>query len=90
MSLTKNLCWKKILETIELLNCADVSDKKGVDWLRNTGANAAHEILKNEKGSTDFIKVTIPEHQGQSSSGTAPTLGVLLSTILLLDNSIYG
>ena len=35
---------KKILETIELLNCADVSGNKIVNWLRNAGANAAHEI----------------------------------------------
>lgn len=68
---------KKILEATELLNCADVSGKKVVHWLRDAGANAEHKILKDESGSTDFIKVTIPGHQGQLSGGTAPTLGVI-------------
>lgn len=70
---------KHVIELLEVMDCHTVSGEDVKNYLQNISTNATFSVreVKGEKGSTDFIKVTIAGKNGKSNGGTAPTLGII-------------
>ncbi|MFD7512998.1 DUF1177 family protein, partial [Streptomyces sp. NPDC059853] len=83
---------KHVLDIIELLDRPQTGGDLLADHLRTVHATAAAEAgdsgapagvrvevttLTGDKGSTDFVSVTVPGRSGRLAGGDAPTLGVL-------------
>ncbi len=69
---------KQVIEIYDLLDCAAIKGRDVADLLRKRGAEDANtQTIKGEKGSTDFVKITIPGKQGKTCGGGAPTLGIV-------------
>ncbi|ASN07289.1 DUF1177 domain-containing protein [Virgibacillus necropolis] len=70
---------KYVMEVYEMLDSIHVSGedvKKYLSNLSNIG-NIDVQTVEGEKGTTDFIKITIPGNSGKLQGGNAPTLGVI-------------
>lgn len=68
----------------DVLTIYDLIDRPGkvgklvVDLLKQHGAtNITIQEVKEEKGSTEFIKLVIPGKNGKTKKGNAPTLGII-------------
>jgi hypothetical protein len=73
------MSFKHVLEIYELLDNKYVSGsdvKNYLSEIREQG-NVFVNTVEGEKGSTDFIKITIPGLYGKINGGTAPTLGII-------------
>ncbi|WP_449598922.1 DUF1177 domain-containing protein [Niallia sp. Marseille-Q9988] len=69
---------KQTLVALETLDNAFVTGEMVADLFKEY-PNVQTDVVKvtGEKGSTDFIKITIPGSEGKSSGGTAPTVGII-------------
>lgn len=68
---------KQVMEIYELLDKATANGREVEEYLRSRGAeDVVIQTVSGEKGSTDFIKVSIKGREGKLSGGDAPTLGV--------------
>lgn len=68
----------EVLEIYELIDRPGKVGKNIIELFKKHGAR--HPLLsevKEKKGSTEFIKVTIPGRNGKIKKGKAPTLGVI-------------
>lgn len=71
---------KEIVEIYNLLDSSEVTGyeiKSYLSNIRNKDVDINVHTLKVEKGSTDFVRITIPGTNGKIKGGNAPTLGVL-------------
>jgi len=78
---------KHVLEIIELLDRPQTGGALLAEHLRavraaaGADARTAPEIevrtVEGDRGSTDFVSVTVPGRRGKTAGGDAPTLGVL-------------
>jgi hypothetical protein len=69
---------KQTIEIYELLDSAIVSGEQVAKWLMSQGeTRVTVTTVQGEKGSTDFVRITIPGLQGKVAGGSAPTLGVI-------------
>jgi hypothetical protein len=72
------MTWKQTIEASELLDSATVTGEEVARVLRDRGlASVEVAQVTGEKGSTDFIRVTVPGTDGKRSDGSAPTLGII-------------
>ncbi|HEO8422252.1 DUF1177 domain-containing protein [Niallia sp. FSL W8-0635] len=69
---------KQTLVALETLDNAFVTGEIVADLFKEY-PNVQTDVVKvtGEKGSTDFIKITIPGSKGKSSGGTVPTVGII-------------
>lgn len=81
MKLWRGMCMslKYVIEAYELLDSKYVTGEKVKSFLKEIKGNVSIQLItvEGEKGSTDFIKVTIPGLNGKISGGDAPTLGII-------------
>ncbi len=69
---------KQVLEIYELLDSATVTGQMVAALFKKRGAKQIDvQTIGGEKGSTDFITITISGTQGKSEGGTSRTLGLL-------------
>ena len=68
---------KQSIEAYELLDSATVNGEKVAQVLRERGLASEVITVEGEKGSTDFIRITVPGTEGKVSDGQAPTLGII-------------
>jgi len=69
---------KQVLEMYESLDSATVTGNMVADFLSARGAEQIEiKTIEGEKGTTDFIKITIPGTQGKYEGGTCRTLGII-------------
>lgn len=69
---------KQVLEMYELLDSATITGTMVADFLRERGAEQIEvTTIEGEKGTTDFIKITIPGTQGKYEGGSCRTLGII-------------
>jgi hypothetical protein len=69
---------KQIIEVYDILDRADANGQMMKDYLENNGAkHVTVNTFTGEKGSTDFITITIPGKNGKIGGGSAPTLGIV-------------
>lgn len=70
---------KHVMELYEVMDNVNVTGEDISSYLKGIQSDAQIDVktVKGEKGSTDFIKVTIPGKEGKLAGGTAPTLGVI-------------
>ncbi len=72
------MAMKQVIEMYELLDSAKINGRTVAEFLRNRGTEQVDVTpIKGEKGSTDFIKATIPGLKGKTSGGKSPTLGIV-------------
>jgi hypothetical protein len=72
------MTWKQTIEMCELLDSAIITSAKVAQALQERGLASVDVVeAAGEKGSTDFIRATIPGTEGKQSGGSAPTLGVI-------------
>lgn len=68
---------KQVIELYELLDRADTCGALVKQYLKDRGAEDVEIIeLKENGGSSDFIRVIIPGSEGKRRGGSAPTLGI--------------
>jgi hypothetical protein len=69
---------KQVLEAYELFDDALTNGAKVAELLRSRGLEEIDvKTIWGQKGSTDFIKVSIPGKEGKERKGGAPTLGII-------------
>lgn len=69
---------KEVLEVIDIIDSAMVSGSNLKAYLEGLGGKEIElKTLKTERGSTDFIRISIAGTNGKLVGGTSPTLGVL-------------
>jgi hypothetical protein len=72
------MAWKQTIEAYELLDSAAVHGEKVAQVLRDRGLASVEVItVEGAKGSTDFIRITVPGTEGKVSGGKAPILGII-------------
>ena len=71
------MAWKQTIEAYELLDSAIVSGEKVAQVLRKRGLTSEVITVEGEKGSTDFVRITVPGTEGKVGDGKAPTLGII-------------
>ncbi len=72
------MSFRATLDTLTLLDDANVSGEIVADFLRAAGAKEISITrIEGSKGHTDFVKVVVPGKSGKISGGNAPTLGVV-------------
>jgi len=69
---------KQIIDVYDLIDRADINGAMVEEYFKSLGAKHVEITdFKGEKGSTDFVKITIPGKNGKLAGGKSPTLGVL-------------
>ena len=72
---------KYVLEVIDLLDDPGVNGRRVREFFETRGLLDYMELeverVEGEKGSTDFISITIPGGSGKRAGGDSPTLGVI-------------
>ena len=69
---------KQIIDVYDLIDSAYIDGAKVAAYLKSLGAKHVEVTnFSGEKGSTDFIKITVEGKTGKLNGGGAPTLGVL-------------
>lgn len=72
------MAWKQVIDAFEMLDSATVSGEQVASALLQVGITDVQVTrIRENKGSTDFIKAVVPGSRGKSSGGNAPTLGVI-------------
>lgn len=68
---------KQVIEIIDLLDSAVVNGQQVGELFTSRGWSGWEvETIKSDKGSTDFILVTLPGSEGKRAGGDAPTIGI--------------
>ena len=69
---------KQVIEITEILDSARVTGQQVGTLFSSQGWTGWEvETIEGNKGSTDFIRVTFPGHEGKRAGGNAPTLGII-------------
>jgi len=69
---------RQVLDIIDLLDRPDIDGSAIADLFASRGLGGMNaEAVKTERGSTTFLKLTIPGTDGRSTGGSAPTLGII-------------
>lgn len=69
---------KHVMEMFDLLDSSTASGEVIKQYFAERGfTNVVVQTVEGDKGSTDFVKVTVPGKNGKSNGGTAPTLGIV-------------
>lgn len=69
---------KQVIEITEILDSARVTGQQVGTLFSSQGWTEWEvETIEGNKGSTDFIRVTFPGHEGKRAGGDAPTLGII-------------
>lgn len=73
---------QQTLQVFELFDSAKASGQTVVDLLKpycaaNPKITVTVSTVSSPKGSTDFVKITIPGSSGKISGGNSPTLGIV-------------
>ena len=69
---------REILDLVPLFDKPSACGLEIADFLRQEGAQDVDVFtVAGDKGTTDFISITIPGASGKLSGGTAPTLGII-------------
>ncbi|EGQ26396.1 DUF1177 domain-containing protein [Mammaliicoccus sciuri] len=70
---------KHVVELLEVMDDHSVSGEEVKSYLQKISPSATVSVqtVFGEKGSTDFIKVTIPGVNGKTNGGSAKTLGII-------------
>jgi hypothetical protein len=72
------MAWKQTIEAYELLDSAFVTGQQVAGVLKERGlAGVEVSRVAGEKGSTDFMRITVPGTDGTQSNGRAATLGII-------------
>jgi len=72
------LAMKQVVETCDLLDSAKVTGHEAAKLLKGRGLEHVEvTTIKGDKGSTDFIKATIPGLNGKLKRGNSLTLGIV-------------
>lgn len=72
------MSFKHVLEMFDLLDHAAVNGSAVKEYFNRLGYdNVEVKTVEGAKGSTDFVKITVPGKNGKSSGGSAPTLGII-------------
>jgi Protein of unknown function (DUF1177) len=67
-----------VLPSLDLLDAATVTGQDVADALRSAGVpNVEVKRFTGKNGSTDFIRVVVPDTRGRRGGGDAPTLGIV-------------
>ncbi|OGL02333.1 MAG: hypothetical protein A3I14_05355 [Candidatus Rokubacteria bacterium RIFCSPLOWO2_02_FULL_73_56] len=67
-----------VLQALELLDSAVVTGQAVGDAIRAAGVpDVEVERFTGARGSTDFVRVTVPGARGRRAGGEAPTLGIV-------------
>jgi len=69
---------KQVIEIIDLLDSAKVTGHKVGELFTSRGWTGWEvETIEGDRGSTDFITVTLPGSEGKRAGGDALTLGII-------------
>jgi len=69
---------REVIEIFDLLDHPEVNGKIVSNLLKGEGAEGmVLKVVKDERGSTEVLKILIPGSRGSSKGGKAPTLGVV-------------
>lgn len=69
---------REVIEIFDLLDHPEVNGKVVSNLLKGEGAEGmVLKVVKDERGSTEVLKILIPGSRGSSKGGEAPTLGVV-------------
>jgi hypothetical protein len=69
---------RTVMEVLDLLDSATVTGDEVAEALRAVGIKEIEvRRFTGDRGSTDFLRVSIPGTQGRRAGGTAPTLGII-------------
>ena len=72
------MSWRHVIDAYELLDDPATSGAAVADYLTGCGApTPTVHTVRGDKGSTDFVRLTIPGRRGRSVGGDAPTLSVI-------------
>lgn len=70
------MAMKQVIEMYELLDSAKINGRTVAEFLRNRGTEQVDVTpIKGEKGSTDFIKATIPGLREKPQEENPPLSG---------------
>jgi hypothetical protein len=68
----------QVLEVFELLDSKSINGEKVADFLKGRGLEKIEvQKIRENAGSTDFIKIIVPGTNGKQKGGEAPTLGII-------------
>lgn len=67
---------KTVLEVMDVLD-APVTGEPVAQWLRARGLQPQVQTVTDDRGTTDFVLVTVPGRAGRSAGGDAPTTGII-------------
>jgi hypothetical protein len=65
------------LAAYDLLDSAQVTGHAVANLLREVGLQVEVIPIAGEKGSTDFVRASVPGTEGKQAGGPAPTLGII-------------
>ena len=71
------MAWTHTLEAWDLLDSASATGGRVAAALRARGVECQVKTITGERGSTDFIRVSIPGARGKSQGGSARTPGII-------------
>lgn len=72
------MSWRHVIDSFDLLDDPSVTGEAVAAYLREQGAVKPEvETVVGDKGSTDFVRLTVPGRRGRSAGGDAPTLSVV-------------
>lgn len=69
-----------VLRVLELIDSPTIDGPSVVNFLRkfaDSDAVITTRTVEGDKGSTDFVSVTVPGSSGRTAGGDAPTIGVI-------------
>jgi hypothetical protein len=67
---------KTVLDTMDVLD-APVTGAEVARWLRTRGLDPSLQTVTDERGTTDFVLLTVPGKAGRVVGGNAPTTGIV-------------
>ncbi|MGE0340989.1 MAG: DUF1177 family protein [Xanthobacteraceae bacterium] len=68
---------KEVIDVLDLMTMPDAGIDEFLALMPNVKMDVRREVVSNEKGSTEFLKILIPGTRGKSSGGDTRTLGVI-------------
>ncbi len=72
------MAFSSVLRALDLLDTATVTGEHVADAVRATGVKHVEvQRFTGERGTTDFVRVTVPGTRGRLNGGDAPTLGIV-------------
>lgn len=72
------MSWEATLKAYDLLDSATVDGEVVAQVLRAEGLEKVKVTrVEGAAGRTDFVRIVVPGREGQDSSGTRPTLGII-------------